>query len=186
MSDFRNCIVGFVDLIGVTSKINAPNRLGIPIMRAMHKTVDSIAPDLLSIDNIYVWNDSILIHSLAETPDSYKRIMSDIHRLKVSLNDISRSFAICMKGQSFPLRNNSSLTANESSKVTYLEASSLAFANCFAVEKSLSTHRKDWYIDSRITTHIDTRPPDLKKRVVLLPRKTSRTIHLYDGSFEQQ
>ena len=184
MKTWSNCIVTFIDLIGISSLLERNSREGIALLRRMHNKVFDEKATLSAHEEVCFWNDSVLLLGYVDNSSStYLKIMNEVSELKRKIDTIKKSFAICMKGQVFPppykLVDKSQTTPN----MFYLKASSLAFANCFIIEKALKRYRKHWYIDGRIVKKIKPRKEDLRKSVTLHPRNRKGSIYMYRGSF---
>jgi hypothetical protein len=102
---------------------------------------------------------------------------ADAFKRKID-STIQKSFAVAVKGQTFPLLTNA---VTRTATVTVIEASSWAFANCFEIERKLRKFKKDWYVDNRIAEHLNITQPSQKQSLRLFPRNEPRTIHLYEG-----
>jgi hypothetical protein len=104
--------------------------------------------------------------------------MRDADRFKQSVDVIKRSYAVAVKGRTFPALPG---PVPSSMNVTVLEASSWAMANCFEIEKKLGKLRAAWYVDGRIATRLPGVSPSAKHRVELFPSGQLRTVHSYKG-----
>ncbi len=182
MSDFRDCVVSFIDLNNVSKVLNSRSKKGVAIMRRLHKLVNERVDTLSAHEEVCFWQDSVLLLAFVDdSPASFARVMHDVQTLKAKIEELYPCHAVCVKGQAFPappIR-----TRRRKPRSIYLSASSLAFSNCFTIEHTLKRHRADWYLDSRITNMVDMRAPDNVERVKLLPRLVSRKIHVFHGSF---
>lgn len=186
MSDWRDCIVTFIDMIGVSYLLQKQSSEAVSLVRRMHRVIQNASQALEHHEEICFWNDSILaVGFVDETSESYERIMREVRYLKTIVDAIKPSYAICVKGKSFPPPPNelNSLPSGVNPRMIYLQASSLAFANCFTIEKELKKHRKSWYIDVRIIRQVSSRKPDLSKRVTLFPQSTKRSIHMFKDDY---
>ena len=184
MSTFQDCIVSYVDLNNVKDVLNRQGKKGVRIMLDLHRLVSARAPELRQHQEVCFWQDSVLLLAPVDpTEISYTKVMSEVRVLKDAIHERYPCHAVCVKGQSFPPP--ASQTPSGRPRVIYLSASSLAFSNCFDIESRLKKHKADWYIDSRITSKIQTRAPDCcSTGVPLLPRNVSpRDIHVFWGSF---
>lgn len=138
----------------------------------------------------YVWNDSVLLLSHETKPaETRRRLLIELSEFKASIEDHcgSKTYAISVKGLAFPHDQITSPSFQgqiaEQPRAIVLKTSSWAMANCFIIEKHLSRHRADWYIDSRISQNTGLPEPVASETVDLLPKGESRTIHMYKGHF---
>jgi hypothetical protein len=173
-SDWRDCIVTFIDLPGV-KKLASANSAGSDLMRRLHALAARELPRLAAIDHAYVWNDSVLLLSfIKNTPASFVAAMTDAHRFKRRVNGLKKCYAVAVKGQAFP-----PLPDVPTSKLTVLQASSWAMANCFEIEKQLGNVRAAWYVDGRIARHLRDVGASVKRNIVLLPLNRKRSVFCY-------
>ena len=191
MNYYPHCIVTLIDMIGIRSLLNQGDSAAVATMRQMHSKIPKSAGAFSSDTEICFWNDSVLIHSLVEESDSsFVSAMRPIAALKFAIDDVCPSYAICVKGKSFPQQT---IPANPGHvcRLLRLSASSLAFTNCFDVEAKVkkANYKKAWYIDNRIIKRIRgklSRPADLKRTFSLYPRGARRVFHMFDDSFIRQ
>jgi hypothetical protein len=187
MSTFQDCIVSLLDLNDFRKVLTKNSKRAVRTMRMFHKLVDERASAMSAHDEVCFWQDSVLLlASVNSSQRSYERVMNDVSMLKKAIDSIHPDFchAVCVKGQSFPDPRQD--TDNAKPRIIYLSASSLAFANCFDIERHLKYRKADWYIDSRITAKIKTRLVDYTHKINLLPRNTKRDIHVFRGSFRAE
>ena len=178
----QDCIVSLLDLNDFRALLTRKSRRAVTIMRSFHKLVGDRASALTAHGEVCFWQDSVLLlGSVNSSRKSYQRVMNDVMVLKESIDTIHHCHAVSVKGQSFPDPRRPS--SHRKPRTIYLSASSLAFTNCFDIEHRLKERKADWYIDSRITAKITTRPADYTDSVVLLPRNVTRNVHVYRGSF---
>ena len=137
---------------------------------------------LTAHEEVCFWQDSVLLLAFVDgTKESFSRAMNDVKRLKEAIDGLHLCHAVCVKGQAFPAP--AFRSRNAKPRAIYLSASSLAFSNCFKIEHELKEFQADWYIDSRITTKVNTRAADRSAPVKLLPNSVPRDIHVFHGSF---
>lgn len=178
MSDFRDCIVSFLDLDDTKALIKKNSRSGARAMRDLHQLVSNIASKLTFHEEVCFWQDSVLLLATVDSSsESYSNAIEDVERLKAKIDEQHRCHVVCIKGQSFPAPTFPRGTRKP--RTVYLSASSFAFANCFIVESRLGKHRAGWYIDSRIARKIEIRRADSIEKVKLLPTNVERAIHMY-------
>jgi hypothetical protein len=181
MSAFQDCVVSFIDLDNVSEILFREGRRGVRIMRDLHRLVACHAPSLSAQAEICFWQDSVLLLGhVTKSSESYRRVMSDVIRLKDTIQKLHACHAVCVKGQSFSSQFAHSV--GNRPRIIYLSASSLAFSNAFRIERELGSHVMDWYIDSRITRRCRFRCADRHEKVELFPPGSERQIHLYRGS----
>jgi hypothetical protein len=177
---WRDCIVTVIDMVGVKKRARDGNAS--TAMRRLHALVTREMGALQSVAHAYVWNDSVLLLSYVNEGDaSFQSAIRDAEKLKRRIDDLAGSYAIAVKGRAFPLTQGGHSPAR-TSRVTVIEASSWAMANCFEVEKALATKwRKPWYIDIRIARKIRTCQSFHADTVKLLPTGRARRVHVFDG-----
>ena len=191
MKEFSHCIVTLIDLIGVRRLLKLGGPMAVKKMRHMHRTINQNVGCFGSNTELVFWNDSVLIHSIVEqSAESYESSMLPIIKLKASIDALHSSYAISVKGKSFPLIK--IRKSGTGCRLVYLSASSLAFTNCFDIEAELKTNsqfknrRYGWYIDDRIIKRIckkTTRPADDKYKFNLFPEGEKRFFHMFHGTF---
>jgi hypothetical protein len=189
------CIVSYIDLIGIKDRLESDSRAdsqeAISIMQRMYHTVYSFANNSMKEHrHVYYWNDSALMVAEPEDLQAYRGIMQEVNLLKRQIDSIQKCFVVSMKGRAFPeplAHGGYAFTGSDFSqpKAVFIRASSLAFANCFAVEafggKLDLEPRPTWYIDKRIVDNLHDSPqPSRTEMLELFPRKTPREICMYD------
>ena len=180
--DWQDCIVTLFDL--VDAKRGASTGEASKRMRQFHRLVVRELEDrsLPSIVHTYTWNDSALVVSKVDkSPSTFGQALRDLHRFKKAIDNLDTpcpSYAIAVKGQifrSYQLRGNR--------RVTILQASSWAMANCFSIEKLLKRHRASWYVDTLIVEKVRGLGTEyLKRKVRMLPKNRERTVFLYKNN----
>jgi len=183
MSNFRDCIVSFIDLNNISDILTRRSAKGVRLMRDLHELVSERVVQLTAHEEVCFWQDSVLLLAFVDsTKASFRKAMHDVTSLKNAIDALHPCHAICVKGQSFPIPN---IHCHRSRpRAIYLSASSLAFSNCFEIEGKLKKRQADWYIDSRIAAKIVTRSPDYTDQITLLPaRNPPRDILVFRGSF---
>lgn len=187
MSGGVDCIVSYIDLIGMSEELNNNTPHAFQKMREMHELVYDVANHLVpKHKKLYYWNDSVLTLALPDSTQDYEPIMREVNGLKRALDRIWPTYAISMKGQTIPetfpcTPDHPTRGRVDQARAVYIQASSLAFSNCFEVEKKLGGAKKPWYLDERIVNHISTPESYTFQTVSLHPRRTKRKIFLYDG-----
>ena len=192
MSDWKNSIVTYIDLVGIKSAANYSDSRATDVMRKMHSLVDSnMSHDMSNHDHCYMWNDSILLLAYLDSPDRNNNnenlILREADQLKRKVDDICSSYAIAVKGQVFP--DNTIISSPvfngqiaDQPRVIRLKTSSYAMGNCFIIEECLGKKlKKPWYIDSRISKRLDTTQSLSKHKVKMLPKNKEREIYVYEG-----
>ena len=105
--DWQDCIVTYLDL--VDAKRDASTGQASKRMQRFHRLVVRELKDrsLPSIVHTYTWNDSALVVSKVDKSQrSYGQALKDLHGLKTAIDNLDTlcpSFAIAVKGQTFPL-----------------------------------------------------------------------------------
>jgi|GEM_PF-870043 len=189
MADWRDCIVSYIDMIDVGALLRSRSRGAVDKMRKMHKGVMDTSAKLVAHAEVCLWNDSVLmVGFVTGSRTSYRDVMTEVCAVKEVVDAVRKSYAICVKGQAFP-RPPSGMERQPSDSgrpsLIYLQASSLAFANCFVIEELARAKKSnsEWYIDNRIRTKLSLRQGDRSEELKLYPRSTIRKIHMYNGSF---
>src|SRR5580704_2372254 len=127
MKSWRDCIVIYFDLVG-TKKLAAAPPSGSVAMRSLHALVSkAVSNGFKAIDHVYLWNDSVLLFAYVDNK-SYGRVMRAADDLKRVVDGHIPCYAIAAKGQAFPALD---LSLASSERITVLQASSFAMANCF-------------------------------------------------------
>lgn len=187
MSDFRNCVVSYIDMDGMKDLLDKDTRGAVTKFRELHRTIERVGPTLTSHEEICFWNDSILVVAFVEdNSDAYEQVMQNVFTIKQEVDKVNPSYAICVKGQAFPPPGINQSKGNHAIPgLIYLQASSLAFANCFKIEGLAKKNgwRMQWYIDDRIIDHIRASSPDTTQRIFLFPRERPCILHMFKGSY---
>jgi hypothetical protein len=176
--DWQDCIVTLIDLVGIKAKTQ--QGIASSLMLEFHNIVTKERSNLNVTAHAYVWNDSVLLLSYVnENSSSFEGAMKDADKLKRRVDTIEPSYAIAVKGQTFPPV--SAATRAKSPSVTVIRASSWAMANVFEIEKKLGKLQKPWYVDSWIKNKIHTSQQFQKESMTMFPSKQKRTIYVFDG-----
>jgi hypothetical protein len=180
MSQWRDCIVVLMDLIGVKKRALEGDSAASTLMRSFHGLVRrEMAGDLAALDHAYVWNDSVVLLAYVDgRPKAYERAIHAADDLKRKIDVTAPSYAIAVKGRAFP-----SNAAPNDPRVTVISASSYAMANCFEIEAKAKseTLRNAWYIDVRIAREVRATKSPRWLSVPLLPRGNRRRVYVHDG-----
>ncbi len=191
MSEWKNSIVTYMDLIGIKGSADEGGSHATDLMRKMHSLVEGTMNHAMSNhDHCYIWNDSVLLLSHIESPyrhASETEILKEADSLKKKIDEICSCYAISVKGQIFPDEPfpraavfNGQIA--EQPRVVRLKASSYAMGNCFIIEERLGGKlKKPWYVDSRIAKKLDTKQSLTKHSVKMLPKNKRREIYVYEG-----
>lgn len=183
---WRDCVVTLIDVIDIRSLSEGKKGGAASKMRQLHKLLASRMGDASSMPGIahaYAWNDSVLLLGFLQAPNSSTQILAEISEFKKCVDDqVGKSYAVSVKGQTFPEISQPQESARGSSRCTVLRASSYAMANCFLIEKQLKTHRADWYIDSRLSKSLSEQP-FAREEVSVMPVKKKRCILMFKGYF---
>ncbi len=185
--DWRDCVVVYIDLIDVKKRTSGPKSEGSSLMRAFHDlVVNEMKRGLASLEHAYAWNDSaLLLGYVGESTEAYQECLQDAETLKGRVDAISKSYAIAVKGQAFPLALDSvaGVEAMKGGRATILRTSSYAMANCFEIEREVRRRklRHAWYLDSRILDHIKTVTPNGVFKLKLLPNRRPRNVYSFSG-----
>lgn len=175
---WRDCIIVLIDLPGVR-KLAPLKGVGASVMRKLHILTTRQVPHLANVNHAYVWNDSVLLVGFVDgTSDSFVRVMREVDTFKRAVDSINTSYAIAVKGQTFPEVDVAGTSAD---RITVLQASSWAMANCFEIEKKLKKVRAAWYVDGRIARRLRGTNRSNERSVALLPSGRHRTIHTFSG-----
>ena len=178
-AEWRDCIVTVLDLTGI--KARAGTGEGSSLMRRLQALVQQEAPALRSVAHAYAWNDSVLLLSyVTKHNKSFEAAVRDAERLKRKVDAIRKSYAVAVKGRTFPVAHAAG-GVSAASCVTLIEASSWAMANALEIPVKVGSVRGQWYLDARIAKRIRTTQPCETTHVLLLPSKKRRAIHVYKG-----
>jgi len=181
MSSWRDCIVVLMDLIGVKNRALEGDSAASELMRSFHRLVRrEMASDRLgALAHAYVWNDSVLLLAYVDgRPDAYEKAIRDADTLKRQIDAMAPSYAVAVKGRAFP-----SAADSTGARITVIEASSYAMANCFEIEATAKCKklRKAWYIDTRIASKVAAARAQEWFNVSLLPSGRCRRVYIHDG-----
>ena len=190
MRTFKKCIVTWIDLIGITEKIENEKQEALDLMEKFRNKVQGWSDNSNHHMHAYTLNDSAILlgYITGQEEESVDRIITEITDLKANVDIICPSFAIAVKGTTFkedivkqPLVFEAQI--EDGPKYINIKASSIAFANIFEIEKKLKNHKMCWYIDDRIVSLSSIlRTPDLVEEVKLMPSRDAREIHMYKNS----
>ena len=188
MSKWRNSIITYIDLIDIKNIEIEGNIRATDIMRKMHTLVsENMTNGMLNHDHCYIWNDSILLLAYLDQGTDENSIIKEADQLKRKIDKICSSYAISVKGQTFPddlISQTTIINEQASSKhrVIKLKTSSYAMGNCYRIEERLGKRlKKPWYIDSRIGKKLNTNCKFSKHQVKMLPNDKERDIYIYDA-----
>lgn len=190
MSDWRDCVVCLIDLIGVKELASKGDGRASALMRQMHwVTVAESNVGLPLHSHIYIWNDSVLL--LAYTDGQATNAASilrevDALKKKIDVATAKQSYAIAVKGKAFPDLSSGTLPGIHADaaehRSTVIKASSYAMANCFLIESKIGAKlKRPWYVDGRLARHVHTKQVFQKKQLALLPTGAARAVYVYDG-----
>jgi hypothetical protein len=184
MSDWEDCVVSYIDLIGIGEIITAENSEATKLMRQLHTlTYLSINIDMPFHRYAYAWNDSAMFLAFPKNKGDYEKIMRELNKVKPKFDGVRPSYIICVKGQAIP---EPSCDYAEQSKFIFLKASGYAFKNCFTVEEKLKQLEMDWYVDSRIADKIPKFPKSNPQWVPMLPTNETRKVYVFKGQIWEQ
>jgi hypothetical protein len=192
MAEWNDCIVSFIDMINVRSLLGRNSTEAVALMRRMHEAIRNAERDLSAHAELCFWNDSVLLMGLVnKSRSSYRALMKEVLSVKGVVDNINWSYAICVKGKAFPLPPSQRRFPKRHEgdlNLICLQASSLAFANCFEIDHKAKKEKWnwEWYIDNRIKEKIRPRDADNIEEVNLFPGSRIRKIHMYNGSFWAQ
>jgi len=181
LSNWRDCIIVLMDLIGIKRRALMGDRRASKLMRAFHQLVrNEIDSGCRPVDQAYVWNDSvILLAYLDRRKGRYEKIMQAIDALKRKVDLLAPSYAIAVEGQTFPAYPNL-----DTSRVVTIKASSYAMANCFKIEAKVKKNKirnKFWYVDTRIAKKVPGAKADEWITVHMLPGGNPRTVYMHSS-----
>ena len=171
-SDWKDCVVTMIDIVGTKRLAVSGKGLASTQMRKLHSlTKQFMTVSAPNHHHAYAWNDSVLLLAYAPIgPGTARGILAEAEQLKNKIDsELScKSYAVCVRGQTFPERTKQSDTASCTNRCTILQTSSFAMANCFTIEKELSRYRAEWYIQNRLRNSVSSKPFATGK-VKLLP-----------------
>jgi hypothetical protein len=184
MSSWQDCVVSYFDLIGIREKIESANSEASILMQKFHLLIrKSMFDGMPTHDNVYVWNDSALFLAFPQENADYEKIMRELNGIKPRIDDISPSYAICVKGQAIPEAPcQYDTNPVRQPRFVFLKASSYALANCFEIEKKLKKLKMDWYVDGRIAEKIPAFEKCDKHEVAMFPSGSKRGVFVVKGS----
>ena len=111
-----------------------------------------------------------------------ERVMRDADRLNRKVDKLTNSYAIAVKGQTFPPVPGNGEEVAPIPGLTFITASSWAMKNCFQIEEHLGPkYKKPWYVDHRIKSRIQTSQTFQHEKVALYPSKRARRVYVFDG-----
>lgn len=187
MANWQSAIVSYIDMAGVKRMLGRSSREAVHLLCQMHTRVERAAAQMSVHEEVCFWNDSVLlVGPVDRSQEQYQEVMREVRFMKAAVDKVKRSYAICVRGKQFPPPEGHSPRGRRSKpRVMYLRASSLAFSNCFLIEKMAKNNRwrRDWYLDDRIARKITARTPDWTEVVSLWPRNRQCELHMYKESF---
>lgn len=187
MNDMEHCIVTLFDIVGIKQALENEKQDAIQIMRRVHQDVyGQVSTVMNHNDHAYCWNDSVLL--LAGTDrviSNAQEVMAEVVALKKRLDAIQSCYVISVKGLSIPgpLQWSGSVidgSLEGQAKFVYIKASSMAFSNCFEIEKALKKLQMQYYIDSRIAQKLKTTANGAAHNVAMLPDRVIRPVMVYN------
>lgn len=189
-NNYRDCIISYIDLIDIKPLIQDCKEEAVSLMRKMHGLVHcQISQAMPEHAHAYTWNDSVLLMAYysAQCPTKLKVIMQEVNELKKKIDQIAPSYVVAVKGKAFPelpiaSRDNHVDGNNDQPRHTHIKASSMAFANCFEIDKVLGKKfKKPWYLDERIVDGLSIDKKPVTHKVKMLPEYEERNIYMYNG-----
>ncbi|MGD0172863.1 MAG: hypothetical protein ABSC61_00300 [Anaerolineales bacterium] len=180
-----DCIISYIDMIDTGELLNNSKGVGVTIIRNMHDAIMKSKTWIRYHEEICFWNDSVLLLAKVDVSqrDTYKHAIDEVRKIKKIIDRINSpkgSFVVCVKGQAFPPPVDWKVN-EEIPRMNYLQASSLAFANCFTIIDSLKNNDIHWYIEERIIEKVKLRKEDSNQEIDVFPRKTKRVIFMFTG-----
>lgn len=168
-----------IDIVGTKQLAANGKGLASTQMRKLHSlTMKFMVDSAPNHHHAYAWNDSVLLLAYAPTgPATARKILAEAQSLKAKIEaELNcKAYAVCVRGQTFPQAVQS---GNE--RCTILQSSSFAMANCFAIEKELSSNRADWYVQYRLRSSVSAKP-FATGEVKLLPSFKANKILMFKG-----
>ncbi|WP_038070516.1 hypothetical protein [Hydrogenovibrio kuenenii] len=189
MSEWKNSIVTYIDLVGIKGIADRGQSMATDIMRSVHRLVEmEMNTNMPNHDHCYIWNDSVLLLSVLDGTYSTRKIddvMRDANGLKRKIDQINPSYAIAVKGQVFPDETTFYAPTHDGcssqSRTLRLKTSSYAMGNCFFIESELGKKlKKPWYVDSRIAKQLSSTQTHTKHNVKMLPNNSERSVWVYN------
>lgn len=194
MADWRNCIVSYIDLIGIKEMFASEKQEAVAAIQQLHSIIYGAAQvGLTRHAHAYSWNDSALLLAYCDQGEGvFEAILREVDDLKKRIDrEIPYgSYAIAVKGMAIPepapyMGHAFDTASPTQTRHVYIKASSMAFANCFKIEEKLGPKYKDqnilWYVDERIARHLTKAAPTAKASLAMLPDNKKRVIFMYDG-----
>lgn len=188
MTQWRNCVVTLIDVIGIKELTLDGTSRATDLMRKLHRITEARMNHGMSAHaHAYLWNDSVLLLGyLDRTTES--TLLREANSLKETIEqEVNKCYAISVKGQAFPNPELPSAAVSsgqiaEQPRSIVIKASSFAFANCFQIEAILGPRYKtDWYVDGRLKSAIEKKPHAVDS-VELLPGGEAREVLMFNGS----
>lgn len=184
--ELRPCIISYIDLIDIKNMIQSGKEEAVKTMQSVHRVVyGQVNEKMPNHAHAYTWNDSVLLLAYINSnlQGSVVDVMKEVNALKKKIDEINNSYCICVEGMPMaePLAYQGNVFVGNSNqpKYTHIKASSMAFANCFEVEKELSKHKMGWYVDGRINDRLNLKLQCKEEEVKLLPDNGKRKIYMY-------
>ena len=183
MSNWKDCVISYIDLIGIGNIIDAGNSEATDFMRQFHTlTYKSINTDMPFHHYAYAWNDSAMFLAFPKEKVDYEIIMRELNKVKAIFDGIRPSYVICVKGKAIPEPVCAyGVKKDGQSKFVFLKSSGYAFKNCFTVEEELKHLKMDWYVDSWIANKIPSFPKSNRHYVTMLPTNRKRYVYVHKG-----
>lgn len=167
----------YFDLNGTKAATQVPGLASKRIRQFHALLVEQVKSGLGNVTHAYAWNDSaLLLFHVGQDSDSYAVAMRESDTFKRAVDALCACHAIAVKGQAFPSRNGQN---EPGGRVTVIEASSWAMANCFEIERDLAGQRAAWCIDGRIVKKMSCSTPSQTYKVKLLPSNRPRVVHCF-------
>jgi hypothetical protein len=187
---WQSCIVTMFDLVG--TKSSAASGRGSAALVRMHELASSKIDHGLPLHaHGYIWNDSVLLLSYrTRTVGERAQVIAELDDFRCWMQDSCGAavYAICVKGLAFPHDDLHAPVFDgqiaHQPRSIVLKTSSWAMANCFEIEKRLSKHRADWYIDSRVTRGLRLATVVAEEEVEMLPSREARKVQMYKGGLK--
>jgi hypothetical protein len=184
---WQDCIVSYVDLVGVANLAAQGGSIASEKMREFHRLTRDAMKVLISHKQAYCWNDSaLLLADWDNTKVGVSKILKEASDLIQKINSqIGDCYAVSIKGQTFPEFDatlvGDGLNQKGESRCVILKSSSYAMGNCFLVEEAAKETNvfSQWYIDSRLVELFESNAiPSFP--VKLMPDGIERLIYRLD------
>lgn len=189
MTEWRNCIVTYIDVIDIKKLALDGTSQATDLMRKLHRITEArMNCGMDAHAHAYTWNDSVLLLGYLDGGNSARILLGEADSLRKTIeHEVGNCYAISVKGQTFPEPElpfaavfNGQISEQPRSIV--IKASSFAFANCFHIEAILGRRYKtDWYVDGRLKDAIEKKPHAIDS-IDLLPGGELREVHMFNGS----